>query len=80
MITAFFSKLIAGVSEELLGDLLRALLREILLKRKTADLSKAVDQIEKVIADLEAEQGFTDDEKNAKLIVAGRAAIASLRK
>lgn len=79
MIARFFASIIANVSEELLGDLFRAIIREIVLKRKKTDFSKAVDRLESVINELSKEAGVSDDEKNAKLIAVGRDVVARLR-
>lgn len=78
MLARWFAAVITNVSEDLLSDLFKAIMREILLKRKTGDFSKAVNALEEVIDEVAKEEG-SDDEKNAKLIVVGRDVIRRLR-
>lgn len=79
MIERFFARLIAGISEELLNDLFKAIIKEIVLKRKKADLSQAMVEFKSVINQLAAEE-MTDVEKNKMLIDAGRTVIKRVRK
>lgn len=79
MIQGFFAKFIAGVSEELLIDLFKAVMHEILLKRKKADIHELVADLKTVI-DETAKQDVSDVEKNIRLAAAGRAVIARLHK
>lgn len=79
MIARFFASLIANVSEDMLADLFKAIIREILLKRKKDGFAKAVDRLELVINELAVEVGVSDDEKNAKLIAVGRDVVKRLR-
>lgn len=78
MLERFFAKFIAGVSEELFMDLVRACVREYALRRKKGDISKAVADLKKVIEET-ATEGMTDAEKNALLIDAGRGVVDKLR-
>lgn len=78
MIARFFAKLIAGISEELLQDLLRTIMREILVARKKADMAAAMRELETVMKELNEE--MTNDEKNQKLIDAGRAVVKRVRR
>lgn len=72
------SKFFASISEELLMDLFRAILRELMLKRNKEVLGKAVTEIELAAAELNAAEGDTDEETK-KLIDAGRVAVARVR-
>lgn len=79
MIARFFATLIANVSEELLMDLFATVMRELTLKRKKADITKTVEGLKAVIAELESAQGMTDNEKNTRLADAGRAVVERMR-
>lgn len=78
MITKFLAGMIAGVSEKMLIDLFEHIIREITLKQKKAGLDRAVADLKAVI-DKVAVEGANDDEKNAQLILSGRAAVDRLR-
>lgn len=77
MMAKFFATFIAGVSEELFMDLVRAIVKEYALNRKKGDIHAAVLDLKKVIET--AGEGLSDAEKNARLIDAGRAVIDKLR-
>lgn len=79
MIQNFLTKFVAGVSEEMLVDLFKMIMREILLKRKKADIHSLVNDL-KVVIDETANQDVSDVEKNIRLTAAGRAVIARLHK
>jgi hypothetical protein len=70
----------ANISEQLLDDLFKALIREYLTSRKKADLSKAVTELQDVITEVALNQRMSEDEKNSKLIDAGRDAVNRVRK
>lgn len=78
MLEKFFARFIANVSEELFMDLVRALVREWALRRKKGDIHQAVIELKKVIDETAAE-GMSDDEKNARLVDAGRVVVDKLR-
>lgn len=78
MIAKFFSSLIANVSEEMLMDFVRLLVREWALKRKKGDIAKAIADL-KTVVEQTATEGMTDDEKNAHLIAAGRVVAERMR-
>lgn len=78
MMTKFFATLIASVSEEMLMDLFRAIMREIALNRKKADIAKTIDNLKAVIAEVEKAE-MTDEEKNARLADAGRDVAERMR-
>lgn len=73
------SKLLANISEELLLDLFRAVVRELLLKRNKEVLGKAVDQIEQAVTEWKQTEGVDDEEEIQKLIAAGRVAVQRMR-
>lgn len=79
MLANLFAKIVAGVSEELLVDLFKAIIREIIINQKTERMSRAISRLEEVLEELKAEPGISDDEKNARLIDAGRAIVRGLR-
>jgi hypothetical protein len=79
MIEKFFASLITNVSEQMLTDLFRAILREIMLNRKKNDITQTVDALKAVLAEVST-AGMTDDEKNTRLADAGRAVIERMRK
>lgn len=79
MLSKFFASLIANVSEEMLIDLFKAILRELTLSKDKAGLSQAVDHLKKVI-DETKESEMSDDEKNNLLIDAGRDVANRMRK
>lgn len=72
-------KFIAGLSEELLLDLFKTIVKEFLVNRKKGNLSEAVDELQSVIDEVKQAEGLSIDEKNSKLIDAGRPVINSLR-
>lgn len=76
--TAFITKLLAGVSEQMLIDLFQAIVREIVLNRKKSDITHLAANL-KAVVDEVANTELTDDEKNARLVVAGRSVIDRLR-
>lgn len=76
----FLIKLLASVSEEVVMDIFRAVVREYMLARKKGDISKAAADLKGVIAEVESAEGMSNDEKNSKLIDAGRPVINRLRK
>lgn len=78
MIAKFFAAIIANVSEQVLMDLVRAIVKEWALNRKKADIHTAVDSLKKVI-DETAGEGMSDAEKNARLVDAGRAVADRVR-
>lgn len=78
MMAKFFASLIANISEEMLMDFFRLLVREYAHKRKKADFSQAVNDLKKVIEET-ANQEMSDAEKNSHLVDAGRAAVDRLR-
>lgn len=78
--TGWLARLIAAIGEELLLDLFQITLREVLLRRKKADIHGLVDDLKRVIDETAKTEGMSDDEKNARLIPAGRAVIERLRK
>lgn len=78
MISKFLASFIAHISEEMLIDFFRLIVREIALKRKKADFAKAVDDLKKVI-DETAHSEMSDAEKNSILADSGRTAIDRLR-
>ncbi len=77
--TSFLVSFIAGVSEEMLLDIFKAVLLEITVTRKTADFSKTVKHLKEVIDEVAKAEGLSDDEKNTRLADAGRAAVERLR-
>ena len=79
MLTKFFASLLANISKDLLMDLFKAILVELILKEDKAELSKAVDHLKKVI-DETKESEMSDDEKNKLLINAGRDVANRMRK
>ncbi len=79
MLARWFAAMLTNVSEEMLADFFKAIVREVLLKRKEDSFDKAVWQIDRVLAELATEEGISTDEKNARLIAAGRVAVRQLR-
>ncbi len=71
---SLFAQLITLVSEDVLGDLFRVIMKEVELNRKKTDLSKSVKDLRDILAKT-ATEDMTDDQKNALLIAAGRAVI-----
>jgi hypothetical protein len=78
MIEAFLIKFFAQVSEEVLLDVLAALMKEITLNRKKETFGKAVDKMEAAVAELQTEGG-NDEKETQALIDAGRDAVRRLR-
>lgn len=78
MIAKFFAAVIANVSEEMLTDLFRTLVKEYALNRKKGDIDKARDNLKQIIEETAAAE-LTDAEKNARLSDAGRAVADRLR-
>lgn len=79
MITKFFTGFVANVSEEVLVDLFKVIVKEITLARKKADLSHLIAELKVVIDETAGNETISIDEKNARLTVVGRAVVERLR-
>ena len=78
MIAKFFAAIITGVSEEILNDLLRDLVLEIVINRKSETLSKAVNQYRRAIHEIIVGE-LNDEEANEKLTAIGRVMLDRVR-
>ncbi len=78
MMEAFFAKILAGISEELLEKLFQAVVKEIALANRKDTLNRAVDELKRVIEETSKSEASID-EKNDELVAAGRGAINSVR-
>lgn len=80
MIAKFIASIAANVSEELLVDLFKVIVREITLHRKKADIDKLVVDLKVVIDETTNAEMMSDVEKNIRLSNAGRAVVERLRR
>ncbi len=78
MVEKFIAFILAKVSEQVLNDIFKAIMREIVLARKKGDISQAATEFRILLNELAIEE-ITNEEKNAKLIDAGRKLTDSVR-
>jgi hypothetical protein len=78
MIEAFIVRFLANVSREVLLDIVRALMKEFILKQDKDELNAVVKDLKAVI-DETAESELSDDEKNKRLADAGRGVAQRMR-
>ena len=71
MIGRFFAAVLAQVSEKVLRDLFKAIVKEWILYRKKRGLELAVSDFNEVLSSLDQGE-LSEDEKNLQLVIAGR--------
>jgi len=79
MIARFFALLIKNISEEMLRDLVKAAIREIVLERKKGDIREAGAEFRKLIAEIAVED-MTIENKDLAVAVAARTFVRRMRK
>lgn len=79
VVEKFLASLLSRVGEDILREVLRAVIRAIVANNKKSGIDAAVTELKVVLAELAVEE-MTDDQKNEKLIPAGRAVIKRVRR
>jgi hypothetical protein len=79
VVEKFLAALFARVSEDLLREVLRGVIRAIVLNNKKAGIDAAVTELKVVLAEIAVED-MTNDQKNDKLIPVGRDVVKRVRK